>query len=58
MNDIDLTAIMERDGIEKIKRHLGGWYLVRLFDGRCGSGNSVGEALGNAKSPEAVRIAA
>lgn len=48
--DFDLTAIMEREDIDTIKRHRGGWFMVALFDGRCGSGNSVGEALANAKA--------
>lgn len=54
--DINLTAIMERDDIKKVERFRGGWYLVALFNGQSGSGNSVGEALEAAMSSE--RIAA
>lgn len=54
--DINLTAIMERDDIKKVERFRGGWYLVVLFNGQSGSGNSVGEALESALSGE--RLAA
>lgn len=54
--DINLTAIMERDDIKKVERFRGGWFLVVLFSGQSGSGNSVGEALEKALSGE--RLAA
>ena len=57
MNDIDLTAIMEREGIEKIKRYkaLGKWSVI-LDDGRLGEGRSVGAALAKAKLPNAANV--
>ena len=57
MNDANLTAIMEREGIEKIKRYkaLGKWCVV-LDDGRMGEGRSVGAALAKAKLPDAVNV--
>ena len=57
MNDENLTAIMEREGVEKVQRYraLGKWTVV-LDDGRMGEGNSVGAALAKAKSPDAVNV--
>lgn len=53
---IDLTAIMRAEGIKKIEDYGAGFFLVLLKDGRCGSGNSVGEALAKAKQPEAMNV--
>lgn len=57
MNDENLTAIMEREGVEKVQRYraLGKWTVV-LDDGRMGEGNSVGVALAKAKLPDAVNV--
>lgn len=54
--DIDLTAIMEREGIRKIERLLVGKCVVLLDDGRLGIGATVGEALAKAKAPDAENI--
>ena len=57
MNDANLTAIMERENIEKVQhyRALGKWSVL-LFDGRLGTGLTVGEALDNAKLPDAANV--
>lgn len=47
--DVNLTAIMERENIDKIERYVAGRISVVLRDGRIGVGLSVGEALNNAK---------
>lgn len=56
MNDVDLTAIMQREGIERITSYLVGRYSVMLHDGRFGVGKSVGEALDKAKAADADNI--
>lgn len=55
--DINLTALMEREGIAKVQRYkaLGKWSVL-LDDGRLGEGNSVGAALAKAKQANAVNI--
>lgn len=53
--DVNLTAIFEREGIRKIEK-LSCYYAVCLFDGRVGSGLSIGEALAKAKAPDAMNI--
>lgn len=55
--NIDLTAIMEREGINHVRRYraLGQWAVV-LEDGRCGTGKTVGEALEAAKQPDADNV--
>ena len=53
--DIDLTAIMQREGIDKIERYPGR-YSVVLNDGRLGIGKTVGEALAKAKAPDADNV--
>lgn len=47
--DINLTAIMERENIDRIGRYPLGRFSVVLMDGRIGVGCSVGEALERAK---------
>ena len=47
--DVNLSAIMEREGIYQVRRYLEGRFTVQLHDGRSGIGGSVGEALSNAK---------
>lgn len=55
---IDLTAIMQSEGITRIERRIpSGLFVVRLEDGRAGSGGSVALALKCAKGPNAVRLA-
>ena len=49
--DIDLTAIMERDGIANIRRTMG-LYCVSLQDGRVGVGDTVGDALAKAQASD------
>ena len=59
MNDIDLTAIMQREGITRIERKIpSGFFVVRLEDGRAGSGGSIELALECAKGPYAVELPA
>lgn len=53
--DIDLTAIIRRDGIAKIEDYLTHFSVV-LKDGRLGIGKSVGEALAKAKAPDADNV--
>lgn len=55
--DVNLTAIMEREGIEKVQRYktFGKWSVL-LDDGRLGTGATVGEALDNAKRPDAENV--
>ena len=56
---IDLTAAMEREGITRIERKTpSGFFVVRLEDGRAGSGGTVALALASAKGPYAVELAA
>ncbi len=59
MNDANLTAIMEREGIAKVQRYkaLGKWSVL-LDDGRLGEGRSVGSALADAKRADAPKVAA
>ena len=48
--DINLTAIMEREGIASIRRTIiGARFCVALDDGRVGVGATVGEALAAAQ---------
>lgn len=47
---INLTAIMEREGIRCIKRWAVGPYTVEMSDGRVGTGANVGEAFAKAKA--------
>ena len=48
--DINLTAIMEREGIASIRRTLiGARFCVALDDGRVGVGASVADALAAAQ---------
>lgn len=55
--DVDLTAIMERDGIETVRRWpLARRYSVTLVDGRNGVGVTVGEALAKALKADAENI--
>lgn len=49
-------TFMEREGIYQIRRYLVGRYSVTLHDGRIGVGQTVDEALENAKRPDAVRL--
>lgn len=57
MNDVDLTAIFEREGIRKVERWRAlNQYSVTLFDGRLGIGPTVGEALAKAKMPDAENV--
>ena len=49
--DIDLTAIMEREGITNIRRTMG-LVCVSLHDGRVGTGATVGAALDSAKASD------
>ena len=59
MNDVNLTEIMRREGIEKITSWLDGLrFSVALHDGRFGVGRTVGEALDNAKASNAFNIKA
>lgn len=53
--DIDLTAIMEAEGIVKIER-FGPRYSVLLFDGRLGIDATIGGALAKAKLPGAMNV--
>ena len=53
--DVNLTAIFEREGIQKVQK-LSCFYHVTLFDGRMGSGRSVGAALEAAKHPDAENV--
>lgn len=47
---INLTAIMEREGIENIRRYRAfGRICVTLETGQVGTGATVGEALAKAK---------
>lgn len=57
MSDFNLTALMEREGVKKVQRYraLGKWSVV-LDDDRMGEGRTVGEALENAKRPDASNI--
>jgi hypothetical protein len=49
--DVNLTAIIDREGIESVRKWLGGLrYSVTLDDGRHGVGRTVGEALEKAKA--------
>jgi len=57
--DIDLTAIMEREGIVWIKRRpVSGYFIVQLENGKAGSGGTVALALESARGPYAVDMAA
>lgn len=57
MNDINLTAIFEREGIHKVERYRAlGKYSVVLADGRCGTGATIGAALTNAKQEGAENV--
>lgn len=55
VTDVNLTAILQREGIRKIER-LSEFYTVVLFDGRMGVSRSVGAALAKAKAPGAVNV--
>lgn len=57
MNDFNLTALMEREGIEKVQHYkaLGKWSVV-LHDGRLGEGLTVGLALDDAKRADAPNV--
>ena len=52
LTDVNLTSIMEREGIYTIKRWNVGPYSVELRDGRSGTGATVGEALAKAKADD------
>ena len=53
--DINLTEIMQHEGIRKIECYLH-LFSVVLKDGRLGIGPSVGEALAKAKAPDAQNV--
>jgi hypothetical protein len=55
MNDFNLTALMEREGIRKVERFVNMWSVV-LEDGRQASALTVGEALAKAKRPGAFNV--
>ena len=52
-NDFDLTALMRRDGVrsvEMVPEWRGGGFIVHLTcGGHAGHGETVGDALANAK---------
>lgn len=50
--DVDLTAIMRREGIETIRQYRVGMFFVQLFDGYGGTARTVGEALAKARGPQ------
>lgn len=52
---MNLTALIEREGIAKIERYVNR-YSVVLNDGRLGIGATVGEAIEKAKRPDAMNI--
>lgn len=52
---MNLTALIEREGIAKIERYINR-YSVVLNDGRLGIGATVGEALAKAKAPDADNV--
>lgn len=47
---INLTEIMQNEGILRIADIGGGQFSVWLRGGRCGTGRTVGEALERAKA--------
>lgn len=49
MNDVNLSEIMEREGIYQIRCYKAGFFSVILHDDRRGDGQTVGEALSNAQ---------
>lgn len=53
---MNLSEIMEREGIYQIRRYLVGRFSVTLDDGRIGVGQDVGEALVKAKRPDADSV--
>lgn len=53
---MNLSEIMEREGIYQIRRYLVGRFSVTLDDGRIGVGQDVGEALVKAKRPNADSV--
>ncbi len=51
LKSVNLTAIMEREGIASITRwRVGNCFTVELFNGHSGRGGTVGEALADAKA--------
>lgn len=50
LTDVNLTEIMEREGIAAIKRWPAGRFSVELDNGNFGVGRSVGNALAKAKT--------
>lgn len=55
--DVNLTAIFEREGIHRITRFAAlDSYSVVLSDGRTGAGRTVGQALDKAKQPHAENV--
>jgi len=62
--DIDLTAIMDREAINRIERKRdllgGGWHFTVYLCGQVhpGYGQTVGAALADAKAINAERLAA
>ena len=54
---INLTALIEREGIDRIRHYRAlEKFSVVLIDGRLGIGPTVGEALEQAKSPDAQNV--
>lgn len=52
---VNLTAIIENNGIRKIERYVNR-YAVTLDNGNLGIGSTVGEALERATAPEATNV--
>jgi len=55
--DVDLTAIMQREGVRRVEQYRNGMFSVELFDHRVGAGHTVAAALDKARQPDAVRVA-
>lgn len=56
ITDINLTEIMDREGIACVKRYLVGRYYVELDNGNFGVADTVGNALEAAKDANADNI--
>lgn len=56
MNDINLTAIMRREGIRNILMHPAGFTITLNAGWPCGYGDTVGKALDDAKAKHAARL--
>ena len=56
MNDVNLTAIMRREGIRSIHSHPAGFTVILQCGWPCGYGDTVGEALDDAKAKHAAKL--